>query len=206
MLLSFIGREQDPSFGHAFKGRCVHNRRRRSTEEEEEPWSVSDVLKSTGHGEGWDSRDECDDDVAPTFDNSDDVHVVDPGKLRQDSDQRRAFAIMMAKSKDNVGDMLRSVGVDKALEWQGKADEFAKFLVQGEGAGTMNPKQAPKRGRPKAPRVQTNLGGVGDVGNPEGRLGKERRNKRIKDGFGPGSGCGPSKKARCASSASGGGD
>ncbi|CAM9654824.1 unnamed protein product [Ectocarpus fasciculatus] len=46
---------------------------------------------------------------------------------RQAPDRRRAFATMMTRSKDNVGESLRTVPFAKALEIQAEVDKLVKF-------------------------------------------------------------------------------
>ena len=84
ILVNLIGRAYGPTelaFDHSFSGACIHNRWRQVDNEQDLPWSVSEVLRSSGHGEGWDGHDEGNDDNywGPTLDeNSDGVHPADP--------------------------------------------------------------------------------------------------------------------------------
>jgi len=158
---------------------------------DDEAWSISQVLGSTGHGRDWDKHHVDDDDVAPTFDNTDDMDVIHPQTARQEAGLRRAHASMMAKSKDNVTDILRSVSPAQALEIQGDIDEYVRFRLGrelGETGGYGNPTNVPKKGRPKKPRQKkrTDEG----TGNPEGQKGKSLKKGRYKDTFGAGSGKG----------------
>ena len=63
-------------------------------------------------------------DERPSLDHSDGVHpaepAVRPGQDRKVSDQRRVYANMMSKSKENVGTILRSVSLDEAQTIQGR--------------------------------------------------------------------------------------
>ena len=95
------------------------------------------------------------------------------------------------------------------MEIQAGLDKWVRFqLLEAIGQNNAkNPAQVKKAGRPKksksggeqqeggdgngAPPTQT--GSVQPVGNPQGRMDKSRRAKRIRDSARPGSG-GPSRK------------
>ena len=58
----------------------------------------------------------------------------------------------MAKSKDNVIDVLNSVSLDDVLEVQLKIDLYVRFLLGSHskegGRGAKNPARRPQKGRP----------------------------------------------------------
>ncbi|CAB1111461.1 unnamed protein product [Ectocarpus sp. CCAP 1310/34] len=200
VLLSFIGEKDLPGSGHTFNVACVHNRWRQAPDVDDKPWSVSFVLGSTGHGGGWDGLHDNDDDVAPIYDNNGDMDGALPQDARKVADQRRAFATMMAKSKENVSEILRSVNTAEALEIQRAVDECVKFqltkrlgMLDGTAIGPGNPEMAPKKGRPKGSTKQA----TGTIGqskarsrNPEGQMGTTLKKTRFRDSYGPGSGRG----------------
>lgn len=200
VLLSFIGEKDVPGSGHTFNAACVHNRWRQAPDVDDEPWSVSLLLGSAGHGGGWDGLHDNDDDVAPTYDNNGDMDGALPQDARKVADQRRAFATMMAKSKENVSEILRSVNTAEALEIQRAVDECVKFqltkrlgMLDGTAIGPGNPEMAPKKGRPKGSTKQA----TGTIGqskargrNPEGQMGTTLKKTRFRDSYGPGSGRG----------------
>ena len=112
------------------------------------------------HGEGWDGHHDGNDANywGPSLDHSDGVHPAEPdvraGQDRKVSDQRRAFANMMSKSKENVGTILRSVSLDEARVMREKIDEYVSFLLKkpdgGDAVGPKNPARPPQKGsRPK---------------------------------------------------------
>lgn len=187
VLVNLIGRtggEDELSFTHAFDGACVHNRWRQSDDEKVLPWSVSLVLSSSGHGEGWDGHHQGSDDHCwgPTCDESfDGAHpaerAVRAAQDRSAADKRRVYAHLMAKSKENVGDIMRSVPLHQALSVQVKIDDFLGYLLKETAGGTggpKNPGQAPKKGRPKKD-------GKEGAGNPAGQKGKSRQTRRMRD-------------------------
>ena len=98
VLLGFVGKGEVPGFGHTIKGTCVHTRWTQAHEMDDEAWSISQVLGSTGHDGDWDGHHVSEDDVAPTFDITEDMDVVHPQIARQEAGQRQAHASMMAKN------------------------------------------------------------------------------------------------------------
>ena len=211
ILVNLIGRAYGPTelaFDHTFSGACIHNRWRQADNEQDLPWSVSEVLRSSGHGEGWDGHDEGNDDNywGPTLDeNSDGVHPAEPAvrarKSRNESDQRRVFANMMAKSKENVTDIMRSVSLDQAEAIQKQLGAYVHIILKSSLGGDSeprNPAPPPQKGRPRkndsrGKPLQTEGGGkIKDAnlqaGNPQGRPDRTRRNKRMRDSTGLGSG------------------
>lgn len=198
VLVNLIGRTDEHTqldFAHRFDGACVHNRWRRAEDASDSPWSVSEVLTSSGHGEGWDGHvDTAGDDNywGPTCEDLDGVHPAEPAvraASRTASDQRRVFANMMAKSKDFVGDIMRSVPLNEALTIQDKVGEYVQFLLDSRGdSGVKNPANAPKKGRPKkAAGTNVNDERAGgpkikeEAKNPQGQKGTSRRQKRHRD-------------------------
>ncbi|CAB1118493.1 unnamed protein product [Ectocarpus sp. CCAP 1310/34] len=90
---------------HRFDGNSLHARWRQSLDGNDEPWTVSRVLKETGHGDGWDGCEEGADDNfwGPTFDDDDAGDGVHPSEraakaaaAQSATDERRVFASMMA--------------------------------------------------------------------------------------------------------------
>ena len=150
ILVNLIGRAYGPTelaFDHTFSGACIHNRWRQADNEQDLPWSVSEVLRSSGHGEGWDGHDEGNDDNywGPTLDeNSDGVHPAEPAvrarKSRNESDQRRVFANMMAKSKENVTDIMRSVSLDQAEAIQKQLGAYVHIILKSSLGGDSEPR------------------------------------------------------------------
>ena len=147
----------------------------------------------------------------PTLDdNSDGVHPAEPavrtGKEREESDQRRVIASMVAKSKKSVNDIIRSVkSVDRAMARQDQVQAYVTtlLLLEKDKPGPGNPARPPQKGRPKANGSRTKpLGPLqgkkrGDnnmeagnrkAGNPPGVVGSSRRAKRMRDSHGAGSG------------------
>ena len=196
VLVNLIGRtgeSDEMSFTHTFNGACVHNRWRRREDGKDSPWSISSVLSSSGHGVGWDGHDEGSDENywGPTCDEAvDGIHPAEPGRAAQDrsaSDKRRVYAHLMAKSKELVGDIMRSVPLHQALSVQDKVGDFLRYLLNSSagGTGVQNPGEAPKKGRPKKDArrqpLQHRLGAKEEPGNPEGQQGKSRQTKRIRD-------------------------
>ena len=55
---------------------------------------------------------------------------------------------MMAKSKENVSEMSRSVSYDEALELQERIGEHVQFLLNST-SGSKNPANAPQREKPR---------------------------------------------------------
>eukprot|EP00903_Cladosiphon_okamuranus_P017077 g15736.t1 len=220
VLVRFLGcKFKGILLDHRFDGNSVHARWRQSLGGNDEPWTVSRVLKETGHGDGWDGCDKGADDNfrGPTFDNDDGEDGVHPSEraakaaARSASDERRVFASMMTKCKENVSEILRTVPHTKAMEIQADLDRWVRFqLLEATGqTSAKNPAQVKKAGRPKksksgeqqekrgdgngAPPGQT--GSARPVGNPQGRLDRSRRAKRMRDSTGPGSG-GPSRRIK----------
>ena len=210
---------------HRFNGNSVHARWRQSLDGNDEPWTVFRVLQEAGHGEPWDGCDQGADDNlwGPTFDDDgggDGVHpserAIKAAAARSATDERRVFASMMAKNKENVSEILRTVSHVKAMEIQAGLDKWVRFqLLEATGQNNAkNPAQVKKAGRPKesksggeqqeggdgngAPPTQT--GSVKPVGNPQGRMDKSRRAERIRDSAGPGAG-GPSRRVKRESDA-----
>ncbi|CAM9306029.1 unnamed protein product, partial [Sphacelaria rigidula] len=73
---------------HPFDSACVHNRWRERTDGQDAPWSVKQVLRSSGHGEGWDGvRDGgSGGGWGPTLDNSaDGVHPPEPAESKRNA-------------------------------------------------------------------------------------------------------------------------
>ena len=196
-LVNLIGRTRGPdeiSFNHAFNGACVHNRWRRSEAGSDLPWSVSKTLTSSGHGVGWDGQHEGDDKNywGPTCDgNSDGVHPSEPAaRAAQDrdaSDKRRVYACMMAKGKDLVEEIMRSVPLSQALSVQEKVEEYARFLLAEFGGSTCvkNPAKPPKKGRSKkddrSQPPQHRTGVEEEPRNPKGQQGSSRQTRRMRD-------------------------
>ena len=123
-----------------------------------QPWSVFSVLAQAGHGDGWDGRTDSPDENywGPTYDEDgggEGVHPAERGGRageRRACDERRAFATMMAKSKENVSEILKAVPFDKALMIQNELDKYVRFLFANPDADKLkNPAQVPKQGRPK---------------------------------------------------------
>ena len=48
---------------------------------------------------------------------------------RKTCDQRRVFTTVMAENKKNVGEILKAVPFDKALEIQTEVDKYVRFLL-----------------------------------------------------------------------------
>ena len=123
----------------------------------------------------------------------------------------------MAKAKDNVSDILKSVSLNEALEVQQKIDLYVRFFLASyskeSGGGAKNPASPPQKGRPRTKDSRSRFLVENDVcekagnpqgydikpdrlpckpgeqvGNPEGRLGSRRRGKRHRDSVGLGSG------------------
>lgn len=161
VLVRFLGGKfRGLLLNHHFNGNNVHTRWRRSLDGNDESWSVSRVLNEAGHGDGWDGCDEGQEDNfwGPTFDEHDGEDGVHPAKRaakavadRSASDQRRVYASMMAKNKENVSEILRTVSHAKAMEIQSELDTWVRFQLE-EATGdnkTKNPAQVQKPGRPK---------------------------------------------------------
>lgn len=162
------------------------------------------------HGDGWDGCVVGDNDNywSPTFDDEDGENGVHPSERavhaaqdRKASDQHRVFATMMARSKENVAELLRTVPFAKALDIQAEVDKLFKFHLHDATVGSkpQNPSQAPKKGAPKNPDPRTKAGQAKKrhaavvpppplAGNPEGRQDRSRRTRRMHDSSGPGSG------------------
>eukprot|EP00903_Cladosiphon_okamuranus_P021507 g19772.t1 len=145
---------------HRFNGNSVHARWRQSLNGNDEPWTVSRVLQEAGHGEGWDGCDQGADDNfwGPTFDDDgggDGVHpserAIKAAAARSATDERRVFASMMAKNKENVSEILRTVSHVKAMEIQAALDKWVRFqLLEATGQNNAkNPAQVKKAERPK---------------------------------------------------------
>lgn len=195
VLVNLIGRtgeSDEMSFTYTFNGACVHNRWRRREDGSDSPWSISSVLSSSGHGVGWDGHDEGSDDNywGPTRDEAlDGIHPAEPGRAAQErsaSDKRRVYGHLMAKSKELVGDIMRSVPLHQALSVQDKVGDFLRYLLTSAGGtGVQNPGEAPKKGRPKKDDrrqpLQHRSGAKEEPGNPEGQQGTSRQTKRIRD-------------------------
>ena len=199
-LLRFIaGEYRGASLGHDFHGSSVHNRRRKSQDSDDEPWSVSTVLQQAGLGDDWDGRDEGLDDNygGPTFDDDYGGEGVHPAERegrpteRKACDQRRVFATMMAKSKENVGEILKAVPFDKALEIQTEVDKYVRLLLANPDgdAKARNPAQVKKPGRPKGQAA----GSQTTVSKPLARKDNTKKTKRMKGGE---EGGGKSKKIK----------
>eukprot|EP00903_Cladosiphon_okamuranus_P021090 g19373.t1 len=128
---------------HRFNGNSVHARWRQSLDGNDEPWTVSRVLQEAGHGEGWDGCDQGADDNfwGPTFDDGgggDGVHpserAIKAAAARSATDERRVFASMIAKNKENVSEILRTVSHVKAMEIQAALDKWVRFqLLEARG-------------------------------------------------------------------------
>ena len=140
------------------------------------------------------------------------------GQNRKGCDKRRVLANMMAKSKDDVSDILKSVSLDEALEVQRKMDLHARFLLgsysKEGGGGAKNPARPTQKRRPRTKDSRGRLLGENDVrgkaGNPQGQdvkpsglpgkpgaqvgnpegcvVSSSRRGKRHRDSVGLGSG------------------
>ena len=200
VLANLIGRTGGPdeiTFDHTFHGACVHNRWRRSQHGEDLPWSVSEVLKSSGHGEGWDGHTEGDDVNfwGQTCDkDSGGVHPSEPAERtardKDAADKRRVFACIMAGYKDYAGDIMRSVPLNQALNVKEQVGEYVRFILTSQSAGTdvKNPAKPPQKGRPRKEKESTTGGSLQqqpcvkeEAGNPQGQQGKSRQKRRIKD-------------------------
>lgn len=155
------------------------------------------MLDHTGHGDGWDGCVVGDDDNywGPTLDDPNGDDSVAPSERgvqaaegRQASDQRRAFATMMARSKENVSEILKTVPFAKALEIQEELDDLVRFKLHepSSSSKTRNPAPAVGKRRPKKKKGPAPVPGA--AGNPEGRQDKSRGSKRMRDAFGAGSG------------------
>ena len=125
---------------------------------------------------------------------------------RSACDQRRIFAAMMAKNKESVSEILRTVLHAKALEIQSELDKWVRFQIMEATADNKakNPAQVKPKGRPKksTPGAQQREGGTTaavvrrhrtSLLNPsatrkEGRKDKSRRERRMRDTTGAGSG------------------
>eukprot|EP00903_Cladosiphon_okamuranus_P015576 g14381.t1 len=151
-LLRFLdGVYRGQSLGHDFHGSSVHNRWRKSPDGNDEPWSVSSVLQEAGLGKDWDGRDEGLDDnyEGPTFDDDCGGEGVHPAERegratqRKACDQRRVFATMMAKSKENVGEILKAVPFDQALHIQAEVDKYVRYLLADADGDTKTKNPAP---------------------------------------------------------------
>ena len=180
------------------------------------------MLKEAGHGDGWDGCDQGADDNfwGPTFDDGDGEDGVHPAEraakaaaARSASDERRVFASMMAKAKENVSEILRTVPQAKAMEIQADLDKWVRFQLQEATGGNdaknsknannaINPAQVKKAGRLKKSQSERNqevfghgngapiteTGSAKPAGNPQARMDRNRRNTRMRDSGGPGSG------------------
>lgn len=195
VLVRFIGGTyKGVKLHHTFDGSSVHNRWRKAPLGEDEAWSVSGVLQQAGHGDGWDGVVDEGYDLGPTFDDDNGGDGVHPSERasqaaseRRASDQRRVYASLMAQSKENVGEILRTVPLEKAREIQAEIDKHVKYLLHSANSKTMNPSQAPKKGRPRKPR-ESKGSALTQALNPEGRQDNSRRRTRFKDSQGAGSG------------------
>lgn len=186
-LLRFLGGVyRGQSLGHDFHGSSVHNRWRKSPGGNDDPWSVSGVLQQAGLGKDWDGRDEGLDDnyEGPTFDDDyggEGVHPAErEGRVteRKACDQRRVFATMMAKSKENVGEILKAVPFDKALDIQAEVDKYVRYLLANPDGDskTKNPAQVKPPGRPKGQAASSQT----TVSNPRAPKDNTKRRTRMK--------------------------
>ncbi|CAB1120284.1 unnamed protein product [Ectocarpus sp. CCAP 1310/34] len=102
----------------------------------------------------------------------------------------------MAKNKESVTEIMRTVPHAKALEIQAELDKWVRFqLAEATGENKSgNSAQVKAKGRPKKSKSEgskqdrhddngapADSGSVQPVGNPEGRRDKSRREKRIKE-------------------------
>ena len=161
VLVNLIGRTGGPdevTFNHTFHGACVRNRWRLSQHGEDLTWSVSEVLKSSGHGEGWDGHTEGEDVNfwGQTCDkDSGGIHPSEPAERtardKDAADKRRVFACIMAGFKDYAGDITRSVPLNQALNMKEQVGEYFRFMLTPQSAGTdvKNPAKPPQKGRPR---------------------------------------------------------
>ncbi|CAB1119118.1 unnamed protein product [Ectocarpus sp. CCAP 1310/34] len=213
VLVRFIGGKYGGVLlNHEFDGNSVHTRWRQSPDGSDAPWTASRVLEGAGHGDGWDGCDHGQDDNfwGPTYDDDGGEGGVHPAERaakavadRSGSDHRRVFATLMAKNKENVTEIMRTVPHAKALEIQAELDKWVRFeLAEATGENKSgNPAQVKAKGRPKKSKSEgskqdrhddngapADSGSVQPVGNPEGRRDKSRREKMIKDVSGAGSG------------------
>ena len=90
---------------------------------------------------------------------------------------------MMAKSKENVSEILKAVPFDKALMIQNELDKYVRFLFANPDADKLkNPAQVPKQGRPKGQASsQKKTGSESGVSNPRARQDNTRKGRRMKD-------------------------
>eukprot|EP00903_Cladosiphon_okamuranus_P014063 g13071.t1 len=188
-LLRFLdGVYRGQSLGHDFHGSSVHNRWRKSPDGNDEPWSVSSVLQEAGLGKDWDGGDEGLDDnyEGPTFDDDCGGEGVHPAERegratqRKACDQRRVFATMMAKSKENVGEILKAVPFDQALHIQAEVDKYVRYLLADADADgdtkTKNPAPVKPPGRPKGQGASSQT----TVSIPRARKDNTKRKTRFK--------------------------
>ena len=234
VLVRFLGSKfKGVLLDHRFDGNSVHTRWRQSLDGNDEPWTVSSVLKEAGHGDGWDGFDQGADENfwGPTFDDDDGEDGVHPAERaakvaasRSASDERRVFASMMAKAKENVSEILRTVPYAKAMEIQTALDRWVRFQLQEATGGNdvknsnndanaarifINPAQVKKCGRPQKTKSErkeevighvngapvTQTGSAKPAGNPQARMDRSRRGKRMRDSARPGSGA-PSRRIK----------
>eukprot|EP00903_Cladosiphon_okamuranus_P016945 g15620.t1 len=128
VLVRFLGcKLKGVLHDHRFDGNSIHARWRQSLDDNDEPWTVSRVLNEAGHGDGWNGCDYVGDENfwGPTFDDDDGEDGMHPSKhaakaatARSATGERRVFAGMMAKNKQNVSEILRTVPHAKAMEIQ----------------------------------------------------------------------------------------
>eukprot|EP00903_Cladosiphon_okamuranus_P020047 g18414.t1 len=186
-LLRFLGGVyRGQSLGHDFHGSSVHNRWRKSPDGDDEPWSVSNVLQEAGLGKDWDGRDEGLDDnyEGPTFDDDCGGEGVHPAERegratdRKACDRRRVFATMMAKSKENVGEIMKAVSSDQALHIQAQVDNYVRYLLADADGDTKAKNPAPVKppGRPKGQGASSQT----TVSNPRALKDNTKRTTRFK--------------------------
>ncbi|CAM9812010.1 unnamed protein product, partial [Sphacelaria rigidula] len=129
------------------------------TDGQDAPWSVKQVLRLSGHGEGWDGvRDGgSGGGWGPTLhDSADGVHPPEPAEskrnARVEADQRRIFATLMARFMQEANTTISSVSPPGgALSIQTQMAAYRSTLIHmAKGApGPGNPAKPPKKGRPK---------------------------------------------------------
>ncbi|CAB1106078.1 unnamed protein product [Ectocarpus sp. CCAP 1310/34] len=145
---------------HEFDGNSVHTRWRQSPDGSHAPWTASRVLEGAGQGDGWDGCDHGQDDNfwGPTYDDDGGEGGVHPAERaakaaadRSASDHRRVFATLMARNKENVTEIMKTVPHAKASEIQAELDKWVRFqLAEATGEKKSgNPAQVKAKGRPK---------------------------------------------------------
>eukprot|EP00903_Cladosiphon_okamuranus_P016184 g14935.t1 len=140
----------------------------------------------TGTAGTRDGRDEGLDDnyEGPTFDDDCGGERVHPAERegratdRKACDRRRVFATMMAKSKENVGEIMKAVSSDQALHIQAQVDNYVRYLLADADGDTKAKNPAPVKppGRPKGQGASSQT----TVSNPRALKDNTKRTTRFK--------------------------